>query len=204
MVKQSTNPPPETVGISFAADPIKQAKQFILVLHECVTFYTVSTLLPNERHDMLHNALFSLCINTQPLDGPLAVIRTDPTPCFMALNNDSVLHDHRIVLVIGRVKNRNKNPVAERVVQELELELLRQDPKGGPVSPVVLSVATATLNSQIRSRGLSAREMCMQRDQFSNIQIPLSDYDLISQQKSLCKANHPCSEKSKVPLSPNG
>ena len=103
----------------------------------------------------------------------------------MALNNDSVLHDHRIVLVIGRVKNRNKNPVAERVVQEIELELLRQDPKGGPVSPVVLFVATATLNSQIRSRGLSAREMCTQRDQFSNIQIPLSDYDLISQNTSL-------------------
>ena len=74
VVKQSTNPPPETVGISFAAHAIKRAKQFILVLHECVTFYTVSTLLPNERHDMLHNALFSLCINTQPLDGPLAVI----------------------------------------------------------------------------------------------------------------------------------
>ena len=118
----------------------------------------------------------------------------------MALNNDSVLHDHRIVLVIGRVKNRNKNPVAERVVQEIELELLRQDPKGGPVSPVVLSVATATLNSQIRSRGLSAREMCTQRDQFSNIQISLSDYDLISQQQSLHKASHPSSKKSKAPL----
>ena len=42
VVKQSTNPPPETVGISFAADVIKRAKQFILVLRECVTSYTVS------------------------------------------------------------------------------------------------------------------------------------------------------------------
>ena len=118
----------------------------------------------------------------------------------MALDNDSVYLDHIIFLEIGRAKNRNKNPSAERAVQELELELLQRDPHGGPVCPVVISVATATLNSRIRSRGLSAREMWTQRDQFSNIQFPLSDYDLISQQQSLRKANHPSSEKSKVPL----
>ena len=116
----------------------------------------------------------------QPLDRPLAVIQTETAPCFMALDNNPVLHDHRIVLEFGRVKNRNRNPVVERAVQELEFELLRQDPHGGPVSPVVLSVATATLNSRIRSCGLSAHEMWTQHDQFSNIQIPLGDYDLIS------------------------
>ena len=41
--------------------------------------------------------------------------------------------------------------------------------------------------------------MWTQRDQFSNIQFPLSDYDPISQQQSLRKTNHP-SLKSKVPL----
>ena len=41
--------------------------------------------------------------------------------------------------------------------------------------------------------------MWTQRNQFSNIQFPLSDYDPISQQQSLRKTNHP-SEKSKVPL----
>ena len=83
------------------------------------------------------------------LDGSLAVIRTDPAPCFMAPDHYPVLHDHKFVLEIGRVKNRSNNPVAERAVQELELELLRQDPQGGPVSPVVLSVATTTLKSRI-------------------------------------------------------
>ena len=42
--------------------------------------------------------------------------------------------------------------------------------------------------------------MWTQRDQFSNIQIPLSYYDLISQQQSPRKANHTSSEKSKAPL----
>ena len=160
----------------------------------------VSTLLPDERHDTLRDALISKCINMRPLDGPLAVIRTNPPSCLMALDNDSVFHDHKIVLEIGRIKNRNKNPAAERAVQELELELLRQDSHGEPVSPVVISVATATLISRIRSSGLLAREMWTQRDQLSNILFPLSDYDLISQQQSLRKANHPSSEKSKVPL----
>ena len=195
MVKQSKNPPPET-----DADVIKRAKQFILVLRECVTSYTVSTLLPKEPHGTLRDAHISLCINMRPLDGPLAVIRTDPAPWFTALDNDSVLHDHRIVLEIGRAKNRDKNLAAEIAVQELELEFVRHDPHGGPVSHVVLSVATATLNSQIRSRGLSAGEMWRQRDQFSDIQIPVSDYGLISQQQSLRKANHPSSQKSKAPL----
>ena len=40
----------------------------------------------------------------------------------------------------------------------------------------------------------------MQHYQFSNIQIPLTDYDLISQQQSLRKANHPSREKSKASL----
>ena len=41
-------------------------------------------------------------------------LQTDPASCFMALDNGPVLHDHRIVVEIGRVKNRNKTPVFER------------------------------------------------------------------------------------------
>ena len=41
VVKQSANPPPETVGISFASDLIKRAKQLVLVLREWVISYTV-------------------------------------------------------------------------------------------------------------------------------------------------------------------
>ena len=40
----------------------------------------VPTLLPDERHDTLRDALISKCINMRPLDGPLAVIRTNPPP----------------------------------------------------------------------------------------------------------------------------
>ena len=71
------------------------------------------------------------------------------------------------------------------------------------MSPVTLSVATATLNTRILSRGLSAREMWTQRDQFSNQQIPLHDQNLIVQQHEQRIANHRHSEKAKAPVTKN-
>ena len=158
---------------------------------ECFTSYKVSTLLPNEHHDTPRDAF---CIDMRSATigrPPCCNILADPALCFVTLDNYPVFHDHRIVLEIGIVKNRNKNPAAERAIQELELELLRQDPHGGPVSSVVLSFGTS---------GSSAHKMWTQRDHFSNIHIPLSDDDLISQQHKLRKVNHPSSQKSKGPL----
>ena len=71
---------------------------------------------------------------------------------------------------------------------------------GGAVSEVTLAVATANLNSRIRSRGLSSREMWSQRDQFSNRQLPMSDEDLITTQHDQRLIIHPHSMKSKAPL----
>lgn len=90
--------------------------------------------------------------------------------------------------------------MAEKAVKELEIELLHQDPLGGAVSDVILAVATANLNSCIRSRGLSSRKMWYKQGQFSNRQLPMSDKDLITEQHDQRLANHSHSMKSKVPL----
>ena len=134
------------------------------------------------------------------MDGPPAVIRIDPAPGSKALINDPLLTKHRITIELGQAKNANKNPVAERAVQELEMELLRQEPLGGAVSPLTLAVATSALNSRIRSRGLSSREMWTQQDQFSNKQLPLADDHLVSLQHEQRRSNHPHSEGSKAPI----
>jgi hypothetical protein len=123
-IEQSSCSPPSTVGVAFAADIAKRSKQLILVLRECVTSLTATTLLENERHDTLRDALIRLCVSMRPLDGPIAVIRTDPAPGFKALADDDTLKQHRISLEIGHAKNPNKNPVAERAVQEVVSELL--------------------------------------------------------------------------------
>ena len=199
-IDQSTSPPPDAIGRSFAADVIKRSRQLIFVLRETVTSYSSSLLLEDERHQTLRNAIVKLCLEMRPMDGPPAVIRTDPAPGFKALVNDPLLEKHRITIELGQAKNPNKNPIAERAVQELETELLRQEPLGGAVSPLTLAIATSALNSRIRSRGLSSREMWTQRDQFSNKQLPLADDHLITLQHKQRLSNHPHSERSKAPV----
>ena len=68
------------------------------------------------------------------------------------------------------------------------------------MSDITLAIATARLNARIRGRGLSAREMLFQRDQFTNSQIPISDMDLITEQHQSKLRNHKYSERSKAPL----
>lgn len=133
------------------------------------------------------------------MDGPLATIRTDPAPGFQALCNDSSLHDARLQIELGQAKNKNKNPVAERAIQELQEELMRQDPTGNPVSPHSLARATANLNAKLRQLGLSAREIILQRDQFTGSQLPICDDDIINAKQSSRSQNAPASAKSKVP-----
>ena len=75
----------------------------------------------------------------RPIDGPSAVVRVDPAPGFIALVDDPTLQRLGISVEIGRIKNANKNPVAEKAVAEVEDELLRQEPGGGIVSPLLLA-----------------------------------------------------------------
>ena len=200
VIPQTTCDPPEAVGISFAADVLKRERQKILVVRETVTSYTSAYLLKDERHETLREGLINLCVPLRPLDGPIAVIRTDPAPGFQALSQDDFLQQQRLCIEIGRIKNINKNPVAEKSIQEVEHELLLTDPSGDPVSPLQLALAIARLNSRVRGRGLSSREMWTQRDQYTNEQIPVVDLDLIIQQNSQHAQNHRPSERAKAPL----
>lgn len=205
LVHQSSEDPPEVVGISFAADVIKRHRQLILVLRECATSFTASCLVPDEKHDTLRDALTQLIVGVHPLDGPRAVIRVDPSPGFQSMANNDSLNHLNVTIEVGRVKNKNKNPVAEKAVRELEEELIKQEPGGRPVSAVGLALATARLNSRLRLPGLSSRELWTQRNQFTHEQLPLSDYNFILDKHAQRSTNHAFSEKSKNPhgLVPN-
>jgi len=197
LVTQTSESPPDVVGISFAADVIKRERQSILVLRECSTSYTNTCLIPDEKYDTLRDALTRLIVELHPIDGPRAVVRVDPAPSFVSLSNHDALKHLNVWLDIGRTKNVNKNPVAEKAVQELEEELLKQEPRGGPVSATSLALATARLNSRLRHQGLSARELWTQRSQYTGDQLPLSDYQAILQRHQQRSVNHQYSENSK-------
>ena len=120
---QSTGDPPESVGTTFAVDIMKRERQLVLLLRETVTSYTTAMVVSDETHATLRDGLIPLCIGLNPLDGPCAIIRTDPAPGFVVLANDDILRSHRLSLEVGRHKNINKNPVAEKAIQELENEI---------------------------------------------------------------------------------
>ena len=120
-------PPPDAVGMAFAADVIKRSRQLILVLRECTSSFSPPPPFGDEGHVSLRIGLIQLCIQMRPLDGPHALIRTDPAPRFKAPVDDAFLARHRITLEIGQPKNRNKNPVGEKAALELEQLLLQQE-----------------------------------------------------------------------------
>lgn len=169
----------------------------ILVVRETVTLFTSACIIEDEKCDTLRDCLLRLLVGLHPLDGPGAVIRVDPDPGFTSLRDDESLKKFHISLQIGRVKNMNKNLVAEKGVAELETELLRQERGGCAVSPLGLAVCIARLKSRIRNKGLSAREVWTQHNQFTHEQIPISDQDIIMKQHSIREKNHPYSEISK-------
>ena len=134
LTEQTLTDAPDAVGISFAADVIKRNRQLIFVIRETVTSYTSTCVIENERHHVLRDSLARLCMELRPIDGPSAVVRVDPAPGFIAVVDDPTLQRLGISVEIGRIKNANKNPVAEKAVAEVEDELLRQEPGGGTVS----------------------------------------------------------------------
>ena len=198
MKPQSTQPPPDTIGTSYAADIMKRCKQLILLVRETVSAYTWTTIVPSEKGQDIRDALLTLLSETCSTGEDGITVRVDPAPGFTSLVKDPLLAGHNISLVVGNIKNPNKNPVAEHAIQELGLELLHIEPEGGPVSPLLLSLATASMNSRIRSPGLSARELWTQRDQITGEQLPIEDRQIILNQHEARLKNHGPSARSKA------
>ena len=153
-------------------------------------------MIQSEKDEDLRNALIVLCSQLRSLHDGGATVRVDPAPGFCALAIDPILLAHGIT---GRFKNPNKDPVAERAIAELDLELLNLSPEGRPVFDVTLALtATANANSRIRRDGLSAREVWTQCDQLTGEQLPIVDRQLILSQNYSRQQNHAPSAQSKT------
>ena len=198
LVTQSTSDPPAAVAYQFAADVMRRNCQLILIVREYVSAFTWAMVIPSEKHQDLRSALIRLLVGVVPREGPLSSVRTDAATGFQALVNDAELESTRIAVEIGNPKNVNKNPVAEKAIQEVEEELCRLSQPNKQVTDTALAKTVASLNSRIRTDGLSAREIMFQRDQFTNSQIPVNDRSLISAKHSRSTLNNISSAKSKA------
>ena len=198
LIPQASSDPPTAVAYQFAADVLKRRGQLILVIREYVSAFTWTLLIPSEQHNDLRDGIVKSIIGFTPLDGPPSVIRTDAATGFQALTSDPTLKEARISIEIGNPKNINKNPVAERAIQDLEEELSREPQLLSHITEVALARVTARLNARIRTDGLSAREIFFQRDQFTNNQIEFSDRSVITAKHNRAVKNNVYSADSKA------
>ena len=170
-----------------------------MVTRDIHTSYTTALIIPDQKAPTLRSALLA---STSLIRLPSTTIRIDNAPGFLPLKDDSELKSYGIILDLGRVKNVNKNPVAEKSNQELQLELLRLDSSGAAVSDNTLQQAVKNLNTRIRNRGLSAQELLFCRDQNTGEQLSFKDDLLSRQQEEVRRQNHPHSANSKAKGAP--
>ena len=75
-----------------------------------------------------------------------------PPPGLVTLLHDATLKCLSIILEKRHEKNINKNPITEKVVEELGLELYNVKTDNGPVSRLTLALAAANVNHEPSAR----------------------------------------------------
>ena len=198
MIVQSSSVPATSPLLVYAADVLRRCRQFIFVLRDTFSSFTVAQIYNDENHNTLRTALIVSISSIRPNPQTSVEVRVDNAPGFKPLKSDFELAESKIVLDFGRVHNKNKNPVAEKSVRELSSEILRVLPEGGQINKSQLAVVVNQLNSRIRNRGLSAWEILNQRNQFTGEQLDFSDLHLSEEQAQQRATNQQASAKFKA------
>ena len=201
MIKESTEDPPSIVGGRIAADIVKRATQKIFVVRETVTSYTLAEIIPDETKESTTRSLVKLCNILRPSTNVKISVRLDPSSANKSISKNfdkSRLAESNIHVEIGRVLNRNKNPVVDKAIKELHREIQILIPTGDPITESQLSQAIANLNSRYRRSGMSSHELWTQRDQTTGEQLPIEDRKLIISQHLARNKNHKYSQESKA------
>ena len=123
VIEHTSVSPPDCIGHSYALDILKRNKQLILILRESVTSFTATMLVRSEGKEDMRNGILVLCSGMKSIASHIAV-RIDPAPGLAALVEDPILEQNGISLELGRAKNVNKNPVAEKSMQEIGTAVL--------------------------------------------------------------------------------
>ena len=184
------------LGSTWSADVIRGDLQFIFIAREKLSSYTVTKLIQNEKHETLREAIITTTAEIMPEGG--LTMQVDNACSLNKLVGDAELGRNRILLDPARKKNKDSNPVAEKAVKEFRLQKLKFKPEGGAISESERALVTASLNRKIRNRGVSSKEILINRDQNTLLNLNLDNDVLANEQLSLRKLNHPQSEKSKV------
>ena len=184
----------ETFGSNFSSDVLRMHNQKIFITREKLSQFTMATFIQDETAKSFKQVLLLHIAQLIPETG--AKIQVDCATACQALKaetdlKDSILNKLGVQIDLGRTFNKNKNPVIENAIKEFHKEHLRINPNGGPISETELILIVKNMNSRIRYRGLSAKEILLQRDQISHENRPVSDNDLSEEQYKKRSLNHP-------------
>lgn len=173
----------ESLGSQFSADVLVSDNQKIFLCREKLSQFLFSRIIQDETAETLRTVILESVLDIMPSTG--TTVRVDAAPGLFSiqqalqdLENDDILKKCSVKLEIGRTHNVNKNPIAENCVKEFRKERLRLDPRGGPISEQDRILITKNVNSRIRNRGLSSKEILLRRDHESNNIISIKDSDL--------------------------
>ena len=158
-------------GSHFAADVMVRNTQKILLIREKLTQFTQGSILEKETGENILSALVSLIADKIPDYG--SVVRTDNASMFQKLHSSSTdlnswLNKFQITIDMSDTFNKNRNPIAENLVKECHKEINKAGYGDSQLDEFQLSLVLKNINSRIRNRGLSAKEMCFMRDQATN------------------------------------
>ena len=154
---------PDRVGSHFSADVIQEAKQKIIIARENLTSYTATMKIPNQLKTTLRDNLLILLSRCR-LGQQGITCRVDGHSSLKSLSQDQSLTHHGIFLEVGHSKNKNSTAIVDKACRELREELVKLQPKGGPVSDRGLALATEQLNNRLRHTNRSALELWLARD----------------------------------------
>ena len=180
-------------GSHFAADVMVRNTQKILLIREKLTQFTQGSILEKETGENILSALVSLIADKIPDYG--SVVRTDNASMFQKLHSSSTdlnswLNKFQITIDMGDTFNKNRNPIAENLVKECHKEINKAGYGDSQLDEFQLSLVLKNINSRIRNRGLSAKEMCFMRDQATNKNIQHKDCELTLLQKQNRERSH--------------
>ena len=174
-------------GSHFACDIMVRNSQNILLIREKLTQFTQGCILSKETGQDILTAIITLIADKIPEYG--STIRTDNASTFQNINNlskdtGSWMNKFNIRIEMGDTFNHNHNPIAENLVKECHKEINKAGYANSTLDQCMLMLVIRNINSRIRDRGLSAKEMCYMRDQATNRNIYHGDDKLKDTQKN--------------------
>ena len=122
---QSTTDFPQSPACSYAADVVRRHGQKLFIMTDTFSTFVTGCIIPDETSTTLKNSLISAISSIRPNPQTNVSVRTDNAPGFRSLSGDSDLQQLRVSIDLGRVLNKNKNPIVDKCISELITELLK-------------------------------------------------------------------------------